>query len=493
MSNPSQSILIIGAGVFGLSTAIHLAKRGYKDVTVIDRQPFDKNFYHPDDGCDGASADINKVFRTTYGDRKMYQDLALAALPIWRVWTAEVQASSPSDLPDGLDPSDELLSESGFMRTGSGAQLSDFHKACLAGIEADNRRERVFVLKNQDDFKRAKEADELQPGYHWADKLNRYNGLLRGDIHGLLDRDAGFTKADKACVWALHLAKKAGVNFILDSKAGAFSSFITTGTEGDRRVLGVQTQDGKEHRADKVIVACGGWTASVVPEVSSLLETTGGSLAFIDIPRDRPDLLQRFGPKEFCTWSFESAEGTGMGGFPATEDGRLKFGYREVKYTNFVTHPVTGTRLSVPRTKYSPDPIHNIPLHALENIKRIIRSIYPELAAIGITETRICWYTDSIDNHFVGDYVPGYGETLFVASGGSGHGFKFLPVFGENFVNQLEHKQDEFTQYWKWRKPVPGQRANGLEQGEDGPRVLDKVKLATKDDWKFGDESLVSA
>lgn len=43
----------------------------------------------------------------------------------------------------------------------------------------------------------------------------------------------------------------------------------------------------------------------------------------------------------------------------------------------------------------------------------------------------MCWYIDSWDNSFIIDYVPGYSKTLFVASGGSGHGFKFLPVLGE--------------------------------------------------------------
>lgn len=28
---------------------------------------------------------------------------------------------------------------------------------------------------------------------------------------------------------------------------------------------------------------------------------------------------------------------------------------------------------------------------------------------------KMCWYTDSIDNHFVADYVPGTSETLFVS------------------------------------------------------------------------------
>ncbi|RSH87283.1 hypothetical protein EHS25_003192 [Saitozyma podzolica] len=495
MSNPSQSIIILGAGVFGLSTALHLARRGYKDVLVLDRQPYDQNLYAPDKGCDGASADINKVFRTTYGDRKIYQDLALRCLSIWGSWTRSLQSSDPALLPPGLSPTDEILSESGFMRVGQGKAMSAFHQSCLDGVEADGRRGRVFVLNDEADLQRARAADTLADAddevedMHWSDKLSRFNGLMEGDIHGFLDMDAGFTRADKACQWALHLCKQAGVKFILHPVQGCFDGFIESGCVLNQRVLGVSTKDGVEHRADKVIVACGGWTPSIVPATASLLETTGGSVAYVDLPPERTDLWDKFGPDQFCTWSFQSSEGTGMGGFgrlPLLHNtGRLKFGYRAKKYTNYEDHPLTKTRLSVPKTAYSADPITNIPLEALETIKGVIRAVYPELTEIGITGFRMCWYTDSIDNHFVADYVPGTSETLFVASGGSGHGFKFLPLLGEHFLNQLEKRPDEFTPYWKWRSPVPGQGANGLEEGERGPRVLGRVPMATKEDWKF--------
>jgi sarcosine oxidase/L-pipecolate oxidase len=49
-------ILIVGAVVFGLSTALHLGQRGYKTVTVIDKQDYDKTLYSYDLGCDAASA-----------------------------------------------------------------------------------------------------------------------------------------------------------------------------------------------------------------------------------------------------------------------------------------------------------------------------------------------------------------------------------------------------------------------------------------------------
>jgi sarcosine oxidase/L-pipecolate oxidase len=72
MTTPEFRVIIVGGGVFGLSTALWLAKGGYKDVTIFDRCEFDKNFYDPSNGCDGASADINKIFRATYGAQTQY-------------------------------------------------------------------------------------------------------------------------------------------------------------------------------------------------------------------------------------------------------------------------------------------------------------------------------------------------------------------------------------------------------------------------------------
>lgn len=70
MTSTDSKIIIVGAGVFGLSTALWLARSGYRNVTVYDRCAFDKKFYNPSDGCDGASADINKVFRMAYGEEQ---------------------------------------------------------------------------------------------------------------------------------------------------------------------------------------------------------------------------------------------------------------------------------------------------------------------------------------------------------------------------------------------------------------------------------------
>jgi sarcosine oxidase/L-pipecolate oxidase len=56
LSSKSAPIVIVGAGVFGLSTALHLAERGYTNVKVLDKQPYHESQYSYNKGCDAASA-----------------------------------------------------------------------------------------------------------------------------------------------------------------------------------------------------------------------------------------------------------------------------------------------------------------------------------------------------------------------------------------------------------------------------------------------------
>lgn len=83
------------------------------------------------------------------------------------------------------------------------------------------------------------------------------------------------------------------------------------------------------------------------------------------------------------------------------------------------------------------------------------------------------------------DFVPGR-PGLAVCSGGSGHGFKFLPILGREVVKILEGHGGETVhgQMWRWRTAGEGER-NGLEEGPDGPRVLSKQAMATEKDWEI--------
>lgn len=62
LSLNKSPIAIIGAGVFGLST-LDLARRGYTNVTVFDKQPYWNTKYDFDSGCDAASAGMRLPFK----------------------------------------------------------------------------------------------------------------------------------------------------------------------------------------------------------------------------------------------------------------------------------------------------------------------------------------------------------------------------------------------------------------------------------------------
>ncbi|KAJ0330534.1 hypothetical protein COL922a_012432 [Colletotrichum nupharicola] len=410
MQSLDQKIIIIGAGVFGLSTALWIARGGYKDITIFDRCAFDKNFYDPSNGCDGASADINKVFRMAYGDKLRYQNLALEAKDMWLSWNKAVAETASSDLPAGLSPEDKLLHLCGAYFLAEGSDMRDYYAESLELMSktAPDHRKMLFVKGDTEDEERLRNIDpKWVEKYHIIDKINSSN------TNGFIDINAGVTIADKACVYARFLCEKEGIKFVLGDPQGKLEKLIIEDKNGHKKVAGLQACDGLSHYGDLVIVADGFW---------------------------------------------RYYQG---GGLPISKEGRLKFGFRGRK------------------------PIDTVPLYGLCRMKEVIAEAFPELVEFGFTDSRLCWYTDSIDNDYVIDYVPGYSKSLFICTGGSGHAFKFLPILGRHVKNQLEGISDEFTPFWKWRVAKEGHDNNGLSEGEDGPREVSKVEMADRADFKL--------
>jgi glycine/D-amino acid oxidase-like deaminating enzyme len=80
----------------------------------------------------------------------------------------------------------------------------------------------------------------------------------------------------------------------------------------------------------------------------------------------------------------------------------------------------------------------------------------------------VCLYCDSFDGDLLIDRVPGHGG-LVVASGGSGHGFKFAPVIGEIVADTLEGHDNRWSQRFRWREAGPPSREEArLHTSGDG-------------------------
>jgi sarcosine oxidase len=81
---PESEFVIVGAGLLGLSTAWHLARRG-REVTVLERI----RVGHGGAGSQGSC----RIFRLGYDDPR-YVEMAKLALPLWR----ELEAETGSEL-----------------------------------------------------------------------------------------------------------------------------------------------------------------------------------------------------------------------------------------------------------------------------------------------------------------------------------------------------------------------------------------------------------
>jgi sarcosine oxidase/L-pipecolate oxidase len=419
---------------------------------------------------------MNKIIRSAYGNQTLYQDLSTEALEGWTKWNDELQ--SGEFVPNSMTRSTRVFINNGNLSITDQDQLPPFETDTVRNMELMGHPHTQLITSDP-----AHVAIAEQKGFQFG--MDPFSRKAKGKpFLGVLDTTGGTAVADKACTFALHKAKLLGVEFILGPVVGEFSSFTHS---SKNEVIGIQTRDGKTYPSAMIVMACGGWTPSLIPQLDNLCETTAGSVVLLKIPPDSP-LFDRYAPENFPTWTYKLRDGSegGLYGFARDDQGYLKIGYRGTKYTN-PRMQIDGKERSLPITRYgSGETIKHIPQHALSVIKNFIAEFLPELSANGINIelTRICWYTDTFDNHFVIDRVPGQ-ESLMVATGGSGHAFKYLPNIGNWVADIMENKglDRPLIKCWKWRKTQEGMPTpNIIMEGSAGERSLKRTKLCTNDD-----------
>jgi glycine/D-amino acid oxidase-like deaminating enzyme len=100
-------------------------------------------------------------------------------------------------------------------------------------------------------------------------------------------------------------------------------------------------------------------------------------------------------------------------------------------------------------------------------VREFAASTFPALANAPIVYTRICLYCDTHDGHFWIAPDPDR-PGLMIATGDSGHGFKFAPVLGDIIADAVEEKDDPLLKKFRWRPEVgPGQEKEGARYLEE--------------------------
>lgn len=236
---------------------------------------------------------------------------------------------------------------------------------------------------------------------------------------GYFSRRSGWAESGNAVHWMLTQARKAGVEVVAGE---AVSELEQVGSE----VTGVRTESGRVVKGNAVVVSAGAWTPILVPWLEGVLTCVGQPVLHF-LPLDPA----RFAPGRFPPWAADIGR-TGWYGFPAQPDGRVK-----------VAHHGRGIPID-PRTEKV------VPGGWEERFRTFLAEARPDLADAPVVETRLCLYSDAFDGDFLIDHDPER-HGLIVASGGSGHGFKFAPVLGPLIADVVEGKANPWASRFRWR------------------------------------------
>jgi sarcosine oxidase / L-pipecolate oxidase len=267
-------------------------------------------------------------------------------------------------------------------------------------------------------------------------------------------------------------------------------------SDDGRRVLGARLAGSNQIlHADLTILAAGAWTPTLL-DLRGILQATGQVLAYIPVSDAEALALS----KTPCQINLSTglfvipppapSQHIPSPSFPTRKRLFLKIARHAPGYSNVTTipHPETDGQaisVSIPHTNPAGPlasqplpPSATAPLRAF--LSRILRAPdgssstdYARIASRPFELTRLCHYADTPTGDFLLDYHPAYGKTLFVASGGSGHAFKFLPVLGRCVVECLRGEcRPEFRGKWAWRE----RRVVGEWSTQDGSRASDGLR-----------------
>ncbi|KAI8154909.1 L-pipecolate oxidase [Colletotrichum sp. SAR 10_65] len=427
-AEPPSSILIIGSGVFGLTTAHELALRpryASTKITVLDRSPV------PGPSEDAASVDSSRIIRSDYAD-PAYARLAAEAQTEWR------KTTNPSD-----------LGGEGRYRQSGLCLVADPKSASPAASTTSSPRIKTSLEYVRESYNNVvslagPDGDKIIKELPTPEAIRDHLGTpIAPGTWGYINPLAGWADAGESMKYlARRVEALRRVNFVSGTAARLNYSSAST-------VTGATLTDGRVLSADLVIVAAGAWTGQLV-DLSGQAIATGQVLGYIDITPSELEILSKMP----VTLNFS----TGLFMIPPSglqvKVARHAYGYLN---PTPIPHPSPSSSakkstVSLPATHIT-DPNLQVPKEGEDALRTAVRTIVP-IPAIHdrpFVKTRLCWYTDTQTGDFLICHHP-EAKNLFVATGGSGHGFKFLPVLGREIVNVLEGRGDKvFTEKWKWR------------------------------------------
>ena len=221
---------------------------------------------------------------------------------------------------------------------------------------------------------------------------------LRGIEWGLFEPEAGVLMARRAVQAVTTQAIAGGVEYIAEAVQPPPTA---------SRLDAVVTNTGRRITAGEFVFACGAWLPRLFPDhVGKRIFPTRQEVFFFPVAPGS----SRYAPPEMPAW-YSYADH--IYGVPDVENRGIKIGF-DAHGPRF--DPEAADRLVSPRR--------------VRAMREHLRTYFPELRDAPLAETRVCAYENTSNGDFLIDRHPGV-ENVWIAGGGSGHGFKHAPAVGE--------------------------------------------------------------
>lgn len=227
---------------------------------------------------------------------------------------------------------------------------------------------------------------------------------LRGIDWGLLEPEAGVLLARRAVQAVVTQAVAGRVAYFGEAvtvpRAGAQLDAITTNT--GRRII-----------ADNFVFACGAWLPHIFPDtVGRRMFPSRQEVFFFSVAAGS----NSYAPPSMPAW-YSYADN--IYGIPDIENRGIKIGF-DGHGPRF--DPETADRIVSPR--------------GVRAMRKHLRAYFPGLRESALSEARVCAYENTSNGDFLIDRHPEI-ENVWIAGGGSGHGFKHAPAVGEYVAGLL--------------------------------------------------------
>jgi sarcosine oxidase len=178
---------------------------------------------------------------------------------------------------------------------------------------------------------------------------------------------------------------------------------------GNGKLKEIQTSNKESISAGTFIFACGPWLPKLFPALlQDRIFTSRQEIFFLGTPVGSAD----FRPPKMPVWlhrtcadlpyALPDVEGRGF---------KIAFDRHGERFD-----PDTGMRV--------------VPQSSVDHLRAYLRQYIPALENAPVIETRVCQYENTSNGDFLIDRHPDF-ENVWIAGGGSGHGFKHGPALGE--------------------------------------------------------------